>query len=224
MQKGHLYLLIILHIATSSSLSFMPTHNSTRTTATNTIYTTGITIPDSKHCDNRSWIWTRGSKDLVIPTANLDGGGTSTNSTHPLLGRCAMECPSGYTAIMCTCAVTRPAATWELHQCLMGGHHGIVRAWCPVTPTTSCTAGEDAPICERKNDTLRINTISSLPPDIANTSMFESEPMDNSNDSNDHKTTHQSETTATTAVATHQIQGGPIRRHRRTSNTTTKPY
>ena len=36
-------------------------------------------------------------------------------STHPLLGRCAMKCPSGCTAIMCTCAVTRPAATWELH-------------------------------------------------------------------------------------------------------------
>lgn len=145
-------------------------------------------------------------------------------STHPLLGRCAMKCPSGCTAIMCTCAVTRPAATWELHQCVMGGHHGIVRAWCPVTPTTSCTAGEDALICERKNDTLRINTISSLPPDIANTSMFESEPMDNSNDSNDHRTTHRSATTATTAVATHRILGGPIRRQRRSSNTTTKPY
>ena len=82
MQKGHLYLLIILHIATSSSLSFMPTHNSTRTTATNTIYTTGITTTNSKHCDSSSWIWTRGSKDLVIPTANLDFGGTSTNSTQ----------------------------------------------------------------------------------------------------------------------------------------------
>ena len=90
----------------------------------------------------------------------------------------------------------------------MGGHHGIVRAWCPVPiPTTSCTAGEDTRICDKKNYTLRINTISSLPPDVSNTSVFESEPMDNSNDSNDHRTTHRSTTTATTAVATHRILG-----------------
>ena len=107
----------------------------------------------------------------------------------------------------------------------MGGHHGIVRAWCPVPiPTTSCTAGEDTRICDKKNYTLRINTISSLPPDVSNTSVFESEPMDNSNDSNDHRTTHRSATTATTAVATNRILGGPIRRQRRSSNTTTKPY
>jgi WD40 repeat protein len=106
--------------------------------------------------------------------------------------------------------VRRQNSFWEVSATLIGGHHGIIRAWCPSTTCTQVgdeiagntffTAGEDARMCEwiHRAD----NTADAL--------MFETEPM---------------ETNMTTnRTSTMNRVGGPIRRQRRSSKTAAKPY
>ena len=110
--------------------------------------------------------------------------------------------------------VSHPNLFWEVSEVLMGGHHGIVRAWCPYTTykhtddgTASeifLTAGEDARMCEWNRPTdnsLRHAT---------DVSMVEIETGDIS-------------ATTIRANAINRI-GGPIRRQRRSSKTAAKPY
>ena len=80
-QKGPLYLLIILHIATSSSFSFMPTTNLQEPPPPTPFILPELQLPIQIIATVVRGFG-RGSNDLGIPTANLDGGGTSTNSTH----------------------------------------------------------------------------------------------------------------------------------------------
>jgi WD40 repeat protein len=108
---------------------------------------------------------------------------------------------------------------WDVSELLIGGHHGVVRAWCPSTTSKQeaadgtgstkavfFTAGEDARICEWNNSTDSV-PLPLLPNDI---SMLEPETMDTNMATN---RTH----------AMNRI-GGPVRRQRRSSTTAAKPY
>ena len=110
--------------------------------------------------------------------------------------------------------VTHPNSFWEVHETLLGGHHGIVRAWCPSTTYTHAnlgtareilyTAGEDARICEWNSTDTSLHT--------TDASMLETETMETNT------------TTTTSRANTMNRMGGPIRRQRRSSKTAAKPY
>ena len=127
---------------------------------------------------------------------------------------------------------------WQVSECLMGGHRGIVRAWCPSVTTTSnqihddgsssssgsvrtiyFTAGEDARVCEWNCST---NTSLPLPLNSPDESMSDPETMDISTTTT--TTTTNSNMATNRETTTMQRTGGPIRRQRRSSKTATKPY
>ena len=103
----------------------------------------------------------------------------------------------------------KPNSSWHLRDRLTGGHHGVVRDWCPVVDnggispsTVMFSAGEDARLCEWKREKP---SLSHLPPEDVSMTTSHETPAENK----------------------HSLgrSNAPIRRQRRdTSAAAAKPY